>query len=89
MLSENREQSHAAFRDALLRTLSEGFRRRPIFFVPGTPDTSFDERWLLALIDAVIRDDDPSTRFLAASRIALHARRSLIFLVAGLVRHLD
>lgn len=89
MLSEDARQSHAAFRDALLRTLSEGFRRRPVLFLPGTVETSFDERWLLALIDAVIRGDESSIRFLAASRIADHARRSLIFLVAGLARHID
>ena len=89
MLSGDRAQSHAAFRDALLRTLSQGLRRRPVLFRPGVPETSFDERWLLALIDSVIRDDAPSIRFLSASRIAAHARRSLLFLVAGLARHID
>ena len=89
MLSENRRQSRDAFRDALLRTLAEGFGRRPVFFEPGSPDVSFDERWLLALIDATRRDDADSVAFLSTSRVAVHARRSLVFLVAGLARHLE
>lgn len=87
MLSRDRTRSRMAFRDALLRTLAEGLDRRAIFYRPNASDLSFDERWLMALIDAVERGDDHSLAFLSASRLKPHTRRQVLFLVAGLVRN--
>lgn len=86
MLSRDRSRSQRAFRDALLRTLAEGLDRRPVFYRPQARDLSFDERWLMALIDAVERGDGDSLAFLTASRLRRHARRQVLFLVSGLVR---
>ena len=87
MLSRDRTRSRMAFRDALLRTLAEGLDRRTVFYRPHARDLSFDERWLMALIDAVERDDGPSLAFLTTSRLKPHARRQVLFLIGGLVRN--
>lgn len=87
MLSRDRTRSRMAFRDALLRTLAEGLDRRAVFYRPRASDLSFDEQWLMALIDAVERNDRHSLAFLAASRLKPHARRQVLFLVDGLVRN--
>lgn len=89
MLSDDRNRSRRAFRDALLRTLAEGLDRRPVFYRPRSRELSFDERWLMALIDAVERGDADSLAFLTASRLRPHARRQVLFLVGGLVRSAD
>lgn len=86
MLSDDRNRSRMTFRDALLRTLAEGLDRRPVFYRPRSRDLSFDERWLMALIEAVERGDGDSLAFLTASRLKPHARRQVAFLVGGLVR---
>lgn len=87
MLSRDRTRSRMAFRDALLRTLAEGLDRRMVFYRPHARDLSFDERWLMALIDAAERDEEPSLAFLTTSRLKPHARRHVLFLVGGFVRN--
>lgn len=87
MLSRDCTRSRMTFRDALLRTLAEGLDRRAVFYRPHASDLSFDERWLMALIDAVVHDDHHSLAFLTASRLKPHTRRQILFLVSGLVRN--
>lgn len=63
--------------------------RRMIFFSPDDPDQSFDERWLLAVIDAVRRADADSYKFLLLSRMSAERASALHFPLCGLVRRLD
>lgn len=88
-LSADPDRSRAAFADALLRTLGQGLHRGPVFYRPGSPDLSFDERWLLALLRAFRVNDLDSATFLVASRVKKPERRSLSFLARGVAGVLD
>lgn len=89
MLSEDRKEAGIAFADALIRTLSQGLGRSPVFFRPGAHEVSFDERWLMSLIAAARDDDEPSFEFLIRSRLARHTHRPTAFLARNLALRLD
>lgn len=63
--------------------------KRLIFFSPGDAEQSFDERWLLAVHDAVRRADVDSYRFLLLSRMSPEKASALHFPLCSLVRRLD
>ncbi|KAA9006097.1 hypothetical protein [Histidinibacterium aquaticum] len=88
-LGSDREAGSAAFAEALMRSLDQVPGRRWVLYRPGSRDVSFDERWLLALIDALRRGDEDSATFLIRRRIAHADRRPLGFLAAGLARTLE
>lgn len=88
MLSSDPAASAQAYADALLRVLGQGFGRSPVLYAPGNAELSFDERWLLSLIDAVMREDIDSLRFLTVSKIPRHLRRQVAWLAARLVDRL-
>lgn len=89
LLSTDRETAANAYADALFRTLDQGLGRPPRIYVPGSRDLSFDERWLMALIEATESGDDASRTFLLTSRLRPKARRALAFLVKNLTDRLD
>lgn len=89
LLSTDRQTAANAYADALFRTLGQGLGRPPRIFVPGSTDLSFDERWLMALIDATETGDEASRTFLLSSRLRPEARRALAFLVTNLTDRLD
>ena len=89
MLSDDKQEAGIAFADALIRTLSQGLDRAPVFFRPGTAETSFDERWLMSLVAAAREDDAPSFEFLVRSRLARHTHRPTAFLARNLALRLD
>ena len=89
LLSTDRETAANAYAVALFRTLDQGLGRPPRIFVPGCSDLSFDERWLMALIEATENGDDASRTFLLNSRLRPDARRALAFLVKNLTDRLD
>ena len=63
--------------------------RRLIFFPPQDPDKSFDEKWILAVLDAVRRADADSYRFLLLSRMSAERASALHFPLCRLVHRLD
>lgn len=89
LLANERAVAAPAYAEALLRTLEQGLSKRPTFYVPGSIDVSFDERWLMTLIFAFRANDLDSAAFLIARRIAPQARRSVGFLAAGVARELE
>ena len=76
-------EAHA---DVLMRTLPEALGHQPVFHRPGTPERSFDEAWLMRLIERVEAGDADSATFLAARRVNKVHRRSLLFLISGFTR---
>jgi hypothetical protein len=63
--------------------------RRMVFRRPEDKDHSFDENWLLALVDAVRRADADSYRFLLLSRMSAEKASALHFPLCRLVHRLD
>lgn len=85
-LGLDRDTAGLAYLDTLLRTLEQGLGRAPVIYCETCPQVSFDERWLLALLDAHRRDDRDSCAFLLCSRVRHAARRHVGFLIAGIAR---
>lgn len=67
----------------LLRVMGQALPSEPIFFRPGETELSFDERWLIAVIDAYARDDRDSLEFLVRRRVDPAKRRLFALLVSG------
>lgn len=82
-------QSPQVYADALLRALGQALPKPPVVHTVATRERSFDENWLLALLDAIARDDQASATFLLRARLPLHYRRSVGWLAAQLVARLD
>ncbi|MGP9789761.1 hypothetical protein [Roseinatronobacter sp. NSM] len=76
------------YADALLRVLVQGLSHGPVIHRVGAPERSFDESWLLALMDAISRDDRASTAFLLRARLPLHLRRHVGWLAAQMMQRL-
>ncbi len=74
-------QAHAR---VLMRSLPQAMNKRPILRAPGNTDYSFDETWLMGLIEALERDDDDSFVFLIKSRIDPIAQRNMAFLIRAI-----
>lgn len=74
---------------ALARTLPEMTMRRPVIWRPGATGRSFDEDWLLSLLDALRRRDGASLRFLTRSRVRPEAAPYLLLVLRGLCERLD
>ena len=84
MLSIDPWVAQTAHAEALVKCLPQVIGRQLKFFRPGTEEVSFDEAWLIALTEAVVRDDDDSFLFLLRSRVPQHARRSVGFLIRAM-----
>jgi hypothetical protein len=80
-LSANRNIARHAAAEVLVRCLSQALQRRPAFFRVGEQETSFDEKWLLALARSLKNGDEASATFLLNSRVPKHAHRNLVFLL--------
>jgi len=83
-LSGNRTIAAHAASEVLVRCLSQALGRRPVLYRKGEEDTSFDEKWLIALARSLKSGDDASATFLLSSRVPKHARRNLVFLLRQL-----
>jgi hypothetical protein len=86
MLSTERDIAARAYLDTLLRTLEQGLGRAPVIYCEACPQMSFDERWIMALLDAQGRHDQDSFAFLLCSRLPRPTRRHIGFLIAGISR---
>ena len=89
LLSGDRDVAGRAYLDTFLRTVEQGLGRAPVMYCEACPQMSFDERWVLALLDAHRRDDRDSFAFLLCSRLPREARRHIGFLIAGIARAVD
>ena len=84
-LSGNRAVAAKAAAEVLMRCLSQALGRRPRLYREGEPETTFDEKWLLALARSLKACDNDSATFLLNSRVPKHARRNLVFLLGSVV----
>ena len=82
LLATDKSKARIAHADVLMRCLREAIGKHPTVFSPGTTSLSFDEAWLVELIEAAGRNDQPSFTFLLHSRVQPHARRSMTFLAS-------
>lgn len=80
-LSGNRRVAAQAAAEVLMRCLSQALGHRPVLYREGEHETSFDERWLIALARSLRDGDEASATFLLQSRVPRHAHRTLVFLV--------
>ena len=77
-------EAHAAS-DLLVRCLAQALGRRPILYREGEAEMSFDEAWLMTLARCLREGDTASVAFLLRSRVPVHARRNLVFLLRMVV----
>lgn len=59
---------------ALLRFLPVALGKRVVFHRPGAQSLTFDEAWLMRLVNAVRTDDQDAIYFALSSRVARHLR---------------
>ncbi|WP_208353858.1 hypothetical protein [Pseudaestuariivita rosea] len=85
MLSVDKQTARDTHAHVLMRCLAQAIGKRPVLHAPGTAEVSFDESWLMRLIETAAGQDDDSFQFLLRSRVPAHARRN----VAGLVRSIS
>lgn len=81
VLSTDRDVADTAHAEVLMKGLSQALGKMPVFFRPGVHEISFDEAWLLRVVDALSRDDDASLVFLLRSRVHPSACRNLSYLI--------
>lgn len=89
VLSMREHPSAHDFADAVARTLEQALGHTPEWRAPGETDLSFDERWLLRLVDRSLACDTGSVAFLISSRVQRGKRASLAYLVNGLAERLE
>ncbi|MEL6609634.1 MAG: hypothetical protein AAFO93_12060 [Pseudomonadota bacterium] len=82
LLTSERGMARTGYVDVLMRCLKEAIGKQPQIFSPGTESLSFDEAWLIELIEAAARGDEASFAFLLQSRVRPHARRNMTFLAS-------
>lgn len=88
LLLHGPDQGAQAYADALLRVLSGALPVGPVIHDVSAAERSFDESWLVALFDAMRREDTASATFLLRSRLPLHLRRPIGWLAAELMRRM-
>lgn len=89
LLSLDRSEAAHAHAAAFLRALPQAFEKAPVFHIPGARDVSFDEAWILRLLQAIREDRGDSIAFLITSRVRACHRRQIAFLARGLAEGLD
>lgn len=89
LLSRDRSEAAHAYATAFLRALPQALDRTPVFHIPGADEISFDEAWILQLLQAIRAGQNDSIAFLIASRIRACHRRQIAFLARGLSEGLD
>ncbi|WP_138468980.1 hypothetical protein [Poseidonocella sp. HB161398] len=89
LLTLDADRAPIVFARALLRVLGQALGQRPVFLRPGSDTTSFDEDWLMRLLDRLESGDHDSVHFLLRRRVPHDYRRSVAFLLHGLVSRPD
>ncbi|MEM9147396.1 MAG: hypothetical protein AAGC57_14490 [Pseudomonadota bacterium] len=73
----------------LLKLMPMAFGRRVVFHRPGASDTTFDEAWLLRLIESVRNGDEASATFALCSRVERRLRPAMRNLAKRCAENLD
>lgn len=89
VLSMRDQPSAHDFADAVARTLEQALGQTPDWRAPGAPELSFDEHWLMRLVERSLACDSGSVAFLISSRVQRGKRASLAYLVNGLAERLE
>lgn len=89
LLDSDGGEAAGAYAAALVRTLGQALGRAPRIHAPGSVEASFDEEWLVRLIERARAGDDASVAFLIGRRVPREKRRSVAFLISGLAARLD
>ena len=81
VLSQDQGVAKHAFAETLAKCLPQVLGCKPVLYAPGICEMSFDEAWLVRLIQSSIRKDFDSFSFLIRSRVPYIAQRNLAFLI--------
>ena len=66
--------------EIFIRSLPEAFGRQIVIHHPGTKQLSWDEKWLLSMIEAVSRADYDSVQFLICSAVKQKHRSEFLII---------
>ncbi|MEL6775511.1 MAG: hypothetical protein AAFS07_14060 [Pseudomonadota bacterium] len=89
LIEANPAAAVEGFADAVMHVLPQAMGRPVLFRRPGPQGPSFDEIWVLGVLDACVRGDETSLRFALNARCSLALRRPLAFVFKGLAARLD
>ena len=81
VLAQDKTAARRAYAETLVKCLPQALGARPVFYAPGEGEYSFDEAWLMRLIQSATGQDLDSFAFLIKSRVPPVAQRNLAFLV--------
>ncbi len=87
VLASDGSTARQASADVLMKCLSTLLGRQPVLYRPGEQETSFDEVWLMSMVEAIERDDIDSLTFLLRSRLPREACRNVGFLIRSVSEH--
>ena len=89
LLAFESDLAKASYAEALIRSLPQILDKKPVVMRPGYDFVSFDEAWLMSLIQACQEEDDDSMAFLVVSRVDPVNRRNAVFLASNLSRNMN
>ena len=81
VLAHDKTVAQRAYAETLVKCLSQALGKKPVFYAPGVRTVSFDEAWLMRLVQSSAGADFDSFAFLIRSRVPHVARRNLAFLI--------
>lgn len=87
MLGDDAQNAADSYALALMRTLPQALGTRPVIRAPDA-DPSFDELWLMRMIERATAGDNDSLTFLINSRVHTTHRHAFAPLIKGLSRNL-
>lgn len=74
---------------AIVRTLDQAIGTKAVLFTPGTSEASFDEAWLLRLIERCRARDHSSIDFLLKCRVLPERRSAFLHLIQTLADNIE
>ncbi|MEM8592131.1 MAG: hypothetical protein AAGF13_06350 [Pseudomonadota bacterium] len=86
----DREKSLDVIATSMIRVVSQAVDGHVIFLAPGAPTMTFDEEWLMRVLDRAAERDFLSVEFLLRRRVAArhhHAFRSIVRAAGSLMRN--
>ena len=86
ILKAHEEAALSAFVETLVRGLPAALQRVVNFHSPGCDELSFDEAWLVRIIQSYTAQDENSLAFLLQSRVRPEARPHFIYLIGKISR---
>lgn len=89
LLDLDRHTATQTYVTALAMSLTEAIGAEPKLNTPGSLHYSFDEAWLLRLVERCQAKDAGSMSFLISSRVPDRYRNAIGFLINGLVDRLE